>query len=108
MSLQVFLQAQILGAESFLTTQSPECQDAAADLVGRCAWLTLACEVLPRALLAELKLSRMLLGSSSAEQFLLVADGGVTRQPDFRTLVNEPRFRSYLGPEMTRAAEAIA
>ena len=43
-----------------------------------------------------------------AEQFLLVADGGVTRQPDFRTLVAEPRFRSYLGPEMTRAAELIA
>ena len=43
-----------------------------------------------------------------AEQFLLVANGGVTRQPDFRTLVNEPRFRSYLGPEMTRAAEALA
>jgi ABC-2 type transport system ATP-binding protein len=43
-----------------------------------------------------------------AEQFLLVANGGVTRQPNFRTLVNEPRFRNYLGPEMTRAAEAIA
>ena len=33
-----------------------------------------------------------------AEQFLLVADGGVTRQPNFSTLVNEPRFRNYLGP----------
>ena len=43
-----------------------------------------------------------------AEQFLLVANGGVTRQPDFRALVNEPRFRNYLGPEMTRAAEAMA
>jgi ABC-type cobalamin/Fe3+-siderophores transport system ATPase subunit len=43
-----------------------------------------------------------------AEQFLLVADGGVTRQPDFRTLVNEPKFRNYLGPEMTRTAEALA
>jgi ABC-type cobalamin/Fe3+-siderophores transport system ATPase subunit len=43
-----------------------------------------------------------------AEQFLLVADGGVTRQPDFRTLVKEPRFRNYLGPEMTGAAESLA
>jgi len=43
-----------------------------------------------------------------AEQFLLVADGGVTRQPDFRALVNDPRFRSYLGPEMTRTAEKLA
>ena len=40
--------------------------------MGRAAWLSLICEVLPRALLSELKLSRMLLGSSSAEQFFLV------------------------------------
>ncbi|MDO9562011.1 MAG: ATP-binding cassette domain-containing protein [Bradyrhizobium sp.] len=43
-----------------------------------------------------------------AEQFLLVADGGVTRQPDFRTLASEPKFRNYLGPEMTRTADALA
>ena len=43
-----------------------------------------------------------------AEQFLLVADGGVTRQPNFKSLVNESRFRNYLGPEMTRAAESLA
>ena len=42
-----------------------------------------------------------------AEQFLFVADGGVTRKADFAALVAEPRFRSYLGPEMTRAADAI-
>jgi len=42
-----------------------------------------------------------------AEQYLLVADGGVTRQPDFATLTNQARFRSYLGTEMTRAAEAL-
>jgi len=93
MSLQVFLQAQIVGTESFLATQSPECQDAAADLVGRCAWLTLICEVLPRALLAELKLSRMLLGSSSAEQFLLVL-----------TEEDIPRANEFLA----READAIA
>jgi ABC-2 type transport system ATP-binding protein len=45
--------------------------------------------------------------SEISEQFLLVAGGGVTRYPDFRTLVNEPRFRSYLGPEMTQAAETV-
>jgi ABC-type cobalamin/Fe3+-siderophores transport system ATPase subunit len=43
-----------------------------------------------------------------SEQFLLVADGGVTRQPNFKSLVNEPRFRSYLGPAMTRSAESLA
>jgi CRISPR-associated protein Csm1 len=84
MSLQVFLQAQISGTEEFLAAQSSDHQDAMADLLGRCAWLTLACEVFPRALLAELKLSPMLLGSSSAEQFLLVlAEEDVPRANDF-------------------------
>jgi CRISPR-associated protein Csm1 len=84
MSLQVFLQAQISGTEEFLAAQSSDHQDAMADLLGRCAWLTLACEVLPRALLAELKLSPMLLGSSSAEQFLLVlAEEEVPRANEF-------------------------
>jgi len=36
-----------------------------------------------------------------------VADGGVARKPDFASLLAEPRFRAYLGPEMTKAAEAI-
>jgi len=87
MSLQVFLQAQLLGTEEFLaggpSGQPPE---EASELLGRCAWLTLFCEVLPRALLAELKLSRMLLGSSSAEQFLLVlVEDDLTRANAFLT-----------------------
>ena len=88
MSLQVFLQAQLLGSEKFLGTQPVEQVDAANDLIGRCAWLTLFGEVLPRALLAELKLSRMLLGSSSAEQFLLVlAEEEIPRAHEFLTVV---------------------
>ena len=97
MSLQVFLQAQLLGTEEFLGThsiQQPQEYTAGADdLIGRCAWLSLMSEILPRALLAELKLSRMLLGSSSAEQFLLVlADETVPFANEF----------------LTKAAEAIA
>ena len=42
-----------------------------------------------------------------AEQFLLVADGNVKRQRSFGALVDEPRFRNYLGPDMTGAAEAL-
>jgi CRISPR-associated protein Csm1 len=90
MSLQVFLQAQISGTEQFLAAQSAERQDEMADLAGRCAWLTLACEVLPRALLAELRLSPLLLGSSSAEQFLLVlAEEDVARANEFLTRAAE-------------------
>ncbi|MBV9612734.1 MAG: hypothetical protein JO091_09680, partial [Acidobacteriaceae bacterium] len=93
MSLQVFLQAQMLGAEEFLSRQSSEQRGDTAELFGRCAWLNLFCEVLPRALLAELRLSRMLLGSSSAEQFLLVL-----AEEDI------PRARQIL----TRVAAAVA
>ena len=76
----------MLGSEDFLSRQPPGVHEPAADLMGRCAWLTLLCEVLPRALLAELKLSRMLLGSSSAEQFLLVlAEEDIQRANEFLT-----------------------
>jgi CRISPR-associated protein Csm1 len=109
MSLQVFLQAQLLGIEEFLATPARGNQDGTAELTsnvtahngphppyalfGRCAWLTLFCEVLPRALLAELKLSRMLLGSSSAEQFLLVlAEEDIPKADEF----------------LARAAKAVA
>jgi CRISPR-associated protein Csm1 len=93
MSLQVFLQAQLLGIEEFLATPGCSNSDGIAELFGRCAWATLLCEVLPRALLAELKLSRMLLGSSSAEQFLLVlAEEDIPRADEF----------------LNRAAKAVA
>jgi ABC-2 type transport system ATP-binding protein len=42
-----------------------------------------------------------------AEQYLLVADCCVTRQESFAALTGQARFRSYLGPDMTRAAEAL-
>jgi ABC-2 type transport system ATP-binding protein len=42
-----------------------------------------------------------------AEQYLLVADGGVTRHPDFAALTAQARFRNYLGAEMTRAADGL-
>lgn len=71
MSLQVFLQAQITGIESFLTSFESGAGDI-SELAGRCAWLGLISELLPLALLAEQSLSRMLVGSSGGEQFLLV------------------------------------
>ena len=65
MSLQIFLHGKILGIEEFL-------RSAEGDLPGRAQWTTLLSEVLPRALLAELRLSSVLLGSSGGGQFLLV------------------------------------
>ncbi len=65
MSVQIFLQGKILGIEQFLLASS-------SDMDGRSHWVSLLSEVLPRALLAELSLSKMLLGSSGGEQFLVV------------------------------------
>ncbi len=85
MSLQVFLQAQLLGSERFLTSPASG-SDPFRELLGRCGWLTLLSEVLPRALLAELKLSRMLLGTSGGEQFLVVlTDESIHGANDFLT-----------------------
>src|SRR5687767_13450547 len=75
MSFQIFLHGKILGTEEFL-------RSSANDLDGRACWLSLLSEVIPRALLAELGLSPMLLGSSGGDQFLLVIPAEVRTQAE--------------------------
>jgi CRISPR-associated protein Csm1 len=79
MSEQILLQGKILGIEEFLLCQSAPNGGPASNgeelFAGRSQWVTLLCEVLPRALLAELKLARILLGSSGGGQFLLILPG---------------------------------
>src|SRR4051794_40159258 len=76
---QILLQGKILGTEEFLLAGSAEgraVRSAGEDLLaGKSQWITLLCEALPRALLAELGLARILLGSSGGGQFLLVLPG---------------------------------
>jgi ABC-2 type transport system ATP-binding protein len=43
-----------------------------------------------------------------AERFLLVAGGKVAVKPSLEELIADERMRAYLGPEMTRTAEALA
>ena len=68
MSEQILLQGKILGTGEFLVAGHAEgrsARSAGEDLLaGRSQWLSLLGEVLPRALLAELGLARILLGSS--------------------------------------------
>jgi len=71
---QILLQGKILGIEEFLLSR-PGRSSGEELLTTRSQWITLITEVLPRALLAELGLSRMLLGSSGGGQFLLVLPG---------------------------------
>jgi len=79
MSEQILLQGKILGTEEFLLAGSGEGRSSRSAgeelLAGRSQWITLLCEALPRALLAELGLSRILLGSSGGGQFLVVLPG---------------------------------
>src|SRR6185436_28605 len=63
---------KILGIEEFLLSPAGAAEDAPDVLAGRAQWISLLCEALPRALLAELGLARILLGSSGGGQFLLV------------------------------------
>ncbi len=75
MSEQLLLQGKILGIEEFVLAKSPAGPHGFSEeelFAGRSQWITLLCEVLPRALLAELGLSRILLGSSGGGQFLLI------------------------------------
>ena len=94
---QILLQGKILGTEEFLLAGSAEgrsVRTAGEDLLaGKSQWITLLCEVLPRALLAELGLARILLGSSGGGQFLVVLPGNV---------------REAAEPFLTAAAEQIS
>lgn len=79
MSEQILLQGKILGIEEFLLSRPGAAASGRSNgeelLAGRSQWITLLCEVLPRALLAEFGLARVLLGSSGGGQFLLVLPG---------------------------------
>src|SRR5579863_3137463 len=75
MSIQIFLEGKLLGIGEFLL--APAGEGAAGEnqdsvFLGRSHWISLLSEVLPRALLAELGLAKILLGSSGGGQFLLV------------------------------------
>src|SRR5579862_10058995 len=70
MSVQIFLQGKLLGIDEFLLAPAEKDHDQV--FIGRSHWISLLSEILPRALLAELGLAKILLGSSGGGQFLLV------------------------------------
>src|SRR5262249_44206148 len=77
---QILLQGKILGTEEFLTAaptaDGRPVRSAGEELLaGKSQWITLLGEVLPRALLAELGLPPILLGSRGGGQFLVVLSG---------------------------------
>src|ERR1700730_961719 len=70
MSLQIFREGKILGVDDCLL--APASQDPDQVFTGRSHWISLLSEVLPRALLAELGLAKILLRFSGGSQFLVV------------------------------------
>jgi CRISPR-associated protein Csm1 len=68
--VQIFLQGKLLGIDEFLLAPSEKDHDKV--FTGRSHWISLLSEILPRALLAELGLAKILLGSSGGGQFLLL------------------------------------
>ncbi len=107
---QILLQGKILGTEEFLLAGSAEgrsTRSAGEDLLaGRSQWITLLCEVLPRALLAELGLSRILLGSSGGGQFLVVLPGEA-REPAEAFLASAAAQVSELSAGVARLIWAV-
>jgi len=67
MSEQILLQGKLLGIEEFVSSPSDNNR-----FLARAQWTALLSEVLPRALLAELELNKLLLGSCGADQFLVI------------------------------------
>jgi CRISPR-associated protein Csm1 len=70
MSAQILLQGRLLGAEEFLLSAPADKDNRAFE--ARLWWVALLGEVLPRALLAELQLSPLMLGSSGGGRFLVI------------------------------------
>ncbi len=70
MAAQLFLWGKLAGIEGFILEHGPEHGGSA--LAGRCLWVSLLSEVLPRAVLAECGLSEVLLGVCGGGEFLMV------------------------------------
>ncbi len=70
MPAQILLQGQLSGSEDFLLAP-PADRDTRA-FEARSMWLVLLGEAIPRALLAELQLPALMLGSSGGERFVVI------------------------------------
>src|ERR1700722_9340919 len=70
MSAQILLQATLPGTEIFLLAAPADRDNRTFE--ARLQWLALLNEVLPRALLAELGLPPLMLGSSGGGRFLVI------------------------------------
>src|SRR5207248_5033542 len=70
MLAQVLLQGKLLGTEQFLVTAPADRDNRVFE--ARSMWLVLLGEAIPRALLSELGLPPLMLGSSGSDSFVVI------------------------------------
>ena len=70
MSAQVLLHGGFANTDEFLLASPADRDNRAFD--ARCVWLSLIAELIPRALLAELQLPPLMLGSSGGDRFMVI------------------------------------
>jgi CRISPR-associated protein Csm1 len=70
MSAQILLQGKLAGGEDFLLAPPADKDNRAFE--ARSMWLVLLGEAIPRALLAELQLPALMLGSSGGDRFVVI------------------------------------
>src|SRR5690242_9766804 len=70
MSAQVLLQGKLIGAEEFLVAAPADRDNRVFE--ARSMWLILLGEAIPRALLADLQLPPLMLGSSGSDSFVVI------------------------------------
>jgi len=98
MSAQILLQGRLLGAGDFLLA-SPADRDNRA-FEARSTWLALVGEAIPRALLAELALPSLMLGSSGSDRFLLIL-------PDQARAATAGEFLDRVSAALSRITNSI-
>lgn len=100
MSVQILVQGRLFGAREFLLAPVPPHADRArqeALVTGRSHWISLLAEVLPRALIAELQLSKMLLGASGGEQFVVILPGETRDRAEAFLIAARDQIRAISG-----------
>lgn len=97
--MQVFLQGKLLGIEPFLHST----RGGFAALAGRCLYVSLLTEALPRALLGRLGLAQELLGSCGGGQFLAVLPAESLAEANAFLVDATRRLSDFTGHELRLA-----
>ena len=97
--MQIFLQGKLLGIEPFINST----RGGFAALAGRCLYVSLLTEALPRAMLERLGLAQELLGSCGGGHFLAVLPAESLDEANAFLVEATRRLASFTGHELRLA-----